>query len=90
MRTEAWRRCCLGGLLVLGLHGPVSATPPPEPPADAQAAHQVLQPEGLVARLLGDQPSPVRRYDPAIFTELLPVTAAEPPLRLPEDQRDAD
>lgn len=62
----------------------------PEPPAEAQGAHQVVQPEGLRARLLGDEDSPVRRLDSAIFTELRPVTASEPAVRLPEDQREAE
>ncbi|MDZ7669719.1 MAG: hypothetical protein U5Q16_09990 [Gammaproteobacteria bacterium] len=74
--------------------GPLSSTslwaaPAPEPSPEAQAAHQVTQPEGLRARLLGDEASPVRRLDAAIFTELLPVTASEPAVRLPEDQLDS-
>jgi hypothetical protein len=62
----------------------------PEPPVEAQAAHQVVQPEGLRARLLGDEDSPVRNLDSAIFTELRPVTASEPAVQLPPDQREAD
>lgn len=69
---------------------PMWAAPAPEPAPEAQAAHQVTQPEGLRARLLGDEASPVRRLDAAIFTELLPVTASEPAVRLPEDQQESD
>ena len=63
---------------------------PPLPPLPAQAAHQVAEDEGLWSRLLPDEPSPARRLDPAIFTDLLPVSASEPAVRLPEDQQEAD
>lgn len=66
------------------------ADPLPEPPLDAQAAHQVLLEAGLRQRLLGDDGLPVRRLDPAIFLDVSPVTATEPALRLPEDQREAE
>jgi hypothetical protein len=70
----------------------VLLTPPGqavEAPSDtAQAAHQVAGEEGLRARMLRDEPSPVRELDPAIFTPLSPVTASDPALRLPEDQQD--
>jgi hypothetical protein len=46
--------------------------------------------EGLRQRLLGDDGLAVRRLDPAIFLEVSPVTATEPAIRLPDDQRDAD
>lgn len=65
----------------------LAAEPAPEPPATAQAAYQVEHPEGLRARLLRDEASPVRSHDPAIFTELSPVTASDPAVRLPEDQQ---
>jgi hypothetical protein len=68
----------------------VQAEPPPEPPAPAQAAHQVVHPEGLRSRLGGDEVSSVRSLDPAIFTELSPVTASEPAVRLPEDQQEPE
>ncbi len=80
-----WRSLASGAALVVL---PVLAAEAPEPPAPAQASYQVLQPEGLAARLLGERASPVRELDPAIFTELSPVTASEPALRLPEDQQD--
>lgn len=67
---------------------PVLAAEAPESPLPAQATYQVLNPQGLAARLQMDQASPVRDQDPAIFTELSPVTASEPAVRLPEDQRD--
>jgi hypothetical protein len=63
--------------------------PPPEPPAGAQAAQQVVNPEGLRARLLRDE-APVRSLDPAIFTDLSPVSASDPALRLPPDQQEAE
>lgn len=87
-------RGVLPALLGALLMGPLGSTflwaaPAPEPSPEAQAAHQVTQPEGLRARLLGDEASPVRRLDAAIFTELLPVTASEPAVRLPDDQRES-
>lgn len=63
-----------------------SADPPPPPPATAEAAHLVVQPEGLRGRLLRDGLSPVRGLDPAVFTEISPVTASDPAVRLPADQ----
>ena len=63
-----------------------SADPPPPPPASAEAAHLVVQPEGLRGRLMRDEPSPVRGLDPAVFTEISPVTASDPAVRLPADQ----
>jgi hypothetical protein len=66
------------------------ADPLPPPPQDVQAAHQVVLEEGLRQRLLGDDGLAVRRLDPAIFLEVSPVTATEPAIRLPDDQRDAD
>ncbi len=88
--TTTERRRLLRLLMVVaGLAaGPAHADPPPAPAADAQAAQLIEQDQGLRARLMPDQPAPVRRLDPAIFTELLPVTAAEPALRLPADQVD--
>lgn len=83
-------RSLLAALLVAAPVSPsLWAAPAPEPSAEAQAAHQVTQPEGLRARLLGDEASPVRRLDAAIFTELLPVAVSEPAVRLPEDQRES-
>jgi hypothetical protein len=76
----------LASVASTGAHGAAA----PEPPAEAQGAHQVVQPEGLRARLLGDEDSPVRRLDAAIFTELRPVTASEPAVQLPEDQREVE
>ena len=83
MRTFA------AGVILLGLSGslPARAEPPPEAPMAAQAAHQVVYPEGLRSRLLRDEPSPVRSLDETIFTELSPVTASDPAVRLPDDQR---
>lgn len=75
-----------GWVAAAGAHGAAA----PEPPAEAQGAHQVVQPEGLRARLLGDEHSPVRSLNSAIFTELRPVTASEPAVQLPEDQREAE
>ena len=65
---------------------PARAEAPPEAPAAAQAAHQVVYPEGLRSRLLRDEPSPVRTRDETIFTGLSPVTASDPAVRLPDDQ----
>ncbi len=65
-----------------------SAPPPPPPPTAVEAAHQVVDGGDLWSRLLPDEPSPVRTLDPAIFTELSPVTASDPAVRLPDDQRD--
>lgn len=89
--TTDWRRLVRGlsGVAVL-IAWPALAAPPPAPADDAQAAHLVEQDQGLRARMMPDQPAPVRRLDAAIFTELLPVTAAEPALRLPADQVDLE
>lgn len=88
MSTEPRRSAARWLALLMGAHGAVAlAAEPPVPPASAQAAYQVTQPDGLHGRLLRDEPSPVRRLDPAVFTEILPVTASDPALRLPEDQR---
>ena len=76
------------GLLLGALALPAAAAEPP--PVDAEAAQQVAEPARLVERLLGDEPSPVRTLDPAIFIELTPVTASEPAVLLPEDQRDGE
>lgn len=87
MRIEpklARRFLCTAAALLAALPGHAA-----EAPADAaQAAHQVAGEEGLRARMLRDEPSPVRELDPAIFTALSPVTASDPALRLPEDQED--
>lgn len=86
--SVAARRTLLAILLTL-LAGPAPGSDtPPAPPGAAQAAQHVIQPASLRARLLRDEPSPVRGLDPAIFSELSPVTASDPALRLPEDQRD--
>lgn len=86
------RQAVLGMLVGWALLAPsglaAAAERPPEPPPAAQAAHQVVYPDGLRARLLRDEASSVRTLDPAIFTELSPVTAAEPAVRLPDDQRE--
>jgi hypothetical protein len=69
------------------------AEPPPLPPPAAQAAFQMApagQVEGLRARLLRQEPSPVRSLDPAIFVEISPLAATEPAIRLPDDQRDQE
>lgn len=86
--ASAWLLVLLPALLA----GPVAvaAEPSSQPPLPAQAAHQVAEAEGLWSRLLRDEQSPVRRLDPAIFTELSPVTASDPAVRLPADQREAD
>jgi hypothetical protein len=76
------------GLLTLA--PALQAAEAPEPPVEAQATYQVIQPQGLPSRLLIGQPSAVRSLDPAIFIELSPVTASEPAVRLLEDQRDDD
>lgn len=88
MRTDRLRTLALAVALGLApvIVAPAYGEPVPEPPPEAQAAHQVTRADGLAARLLADQPSPVRSLDPAIFTELSPVTASEPPVRLPDDQ----
>ncbi len=88
MRTEGvWPVFALA--LALACPGAVAAEPAPEPPPAAQAAQQVADPQGLRARLLPNEISPVRRLDPAIFTELSPVTTSDPAVRLPRDQREA-
>ncbi|MEQ8859803.1 MAG: hypothetical protein RIC56_14260 [Pseudomonadales bacterium] len=88
------RRAANGALPVLLLAlvplVPLRAAEAPLPPVEAQASFQVIHPDGLAARLLGDQPSPVRELDPAIFTDLSPVTASDPALQVPEDQQDDD
>ncbi len=76
------------GLLLVAVVSTGRAAEPP--PVDAEAAQQVAEPARLVERLLGDEPSPVRTLDPAIFIELTPVTASEPAVRLPEDQRETE
>ena len=90
MRAEPGGRSArLGVCLVAALVGAAAAAAadaPPPPPA-AQAAHQVTQPEGLRGRLLRDEPSPVRSRDATIFTGISPVTAADPAILLPADQR---
>lgn len=78
----------LAWLALLGCPALAQEAPLAVPPVAAEAAHQVAAPDGLRARLLPDQPSAVRALAPAIFTDLSPVTASEPALRLPEDQRD--
>ena len=79
-------------LVVLLMLAPLCALaePPPVASPESQAAHQAAWPEGLRARLSRDQPSAVRSLDPAIFTEISPVTASEPAVRLPPDQQDED
>jgi hypothetical protein len=79
-----WLTLLVGALLSAAAP---AAESPQAPPATAQAGHQVTQPDGLHGRLLRDEPSPVRRLDPAVFTEISPVTASDPAVRLPEDQR---
>lgn len=77
MRTSLFRSSIGAGLaLLLALPGPAVAIPPP--PDEMQAAHQVRGAAGERDWQL----------DPAVFTDLSPVTAAEPALRLPADQRD--
>jgi hypothetical protein len=78
MRTSVFRTLIAAswrGLLSLAA---ASAVAEPPPPAEMQAAHQVRGDSGERDWLL----------DPAVFIDLSPVTAAEPALRLPEDQRD--
>lgn len=90
MLTDLRRRVGRAGWLVLLMGvGATAAEPVPPPPPAAQAAHQVADPGGLRGRLLRDEPSPVRSLDPAVFTELSPVTTSDPAVRLPEDQREA-
>jgi hypothetical protein len=86
MTVDLARRALLAALLLVPLTAP--ADPVPEPPLDAQAAHQVPQEAGLRQRLLGDDGLTVRLLDPAIFLEVSPVTATEPAVRLPDDQQD--
>lgn len=88
MTTElrCWR-VAIAWLLALPA---AAAEAPPEPPDDAQAAHQVVPGGGLRARLLGADGLPIRDLDTAIFLDVAPVTAAEPAVRLPDDQRDDD
>ena len=50
----------------------------PPPPAEMEAAHQVLYGAGLRDW----------RLDTAVFIDLSPVTATEPAVQLPEDQRE--
>jgi hypothetical protein len=89
--TWSFRSAVLAAGLLMIAAAPVSrAAESPPPPVDAEAAQQVAEPARLVERLLGDEPSPVRALDPAIFIELLPVTASEPAVRLPEDQQDTE
>jgi hypothetical protein len=79
MRTDASPATFAGrfaALLFLALPGPAVAQPPP--PAEMQAAHQVQ-------RDAGEREG---RLDTAVFIDLSPVTAAEPAVRLPDDQRD--
>ncbi|MFU8814079.1 MAG: hypothetical protein ACNA7W_01960 [Pseudomonadales bacterium] len=80
----------LVALLALMLAPAGALAQPPLATPQSQAAHQVTWPEGLRARLLRDEPSAVRSLDPAIFTEISPVTASEPAVRLPPDQQDED
>lgn len=89
MNAERRIRTAAGVLAWVLAAAAVAAEPPP-PPAPAQAAHQVVAGGDLWSRLLPDEASPVRRLDPAIFTELSPVTASDPAVRLPDDQREAD
>lgn len=88
MSIEARVRGRLAAALMMVLCTTAGAAEPAPPPGAAQAAQHVIDPDGLRARLLRDEPSPVRGLDPAIFTELLPVSASEPAVRLPEDQRE--
>ncbi len=92
MTAERAVPAALALALLLGAGSAWAAEPdaPPAPPLPAQAAHQVAAGDDLWSRLLPDEPSPVRRQDAAIFTELLPVSASEPAVRLPEDQREAE
>lgn len=93
MRTERAQPTVFALALALALApacpGAMAAEPVPEPPPAAQAAQQVVDPQGLRARLLPDEISPVRSLAPAIFTELSPVTTSDPAVRLPRDQREA-
>ena len=66
----------LGLLVCLALAAPAVGQPPP--PAEMEAAHQVQRDTG----------ERDWKLDPAVFIELSPVTAAEPAVRLPDDQRD--
>ncbi len=50
----------------------------PPPPAEMEAAHQVLYGAGVRDWQL----------DTAVFIDLSPVTATEPAVQLPEDQRE--
>lgn len=88
MRAERGRGRNVRKLAVLAalFAAAASAEPPPVPPPAAEATYQVAQPEGLRGRLLRDVPSPVRSLDPAVFTEISPVTASDPAVRLPPDQ----
>lgn len=88
MNTERYR--WLLATLLLALPGAAAAAPAPEPPDDAQAAHQVVSGGSLRERLLGADGLPVRDLDTAIFLDVAPVSAAEPAVRLPDDQRDDD
>jgi hypothetical protein len=92
LRDRFDRPSLLAGLLLMVLLLPLRglAEPPPAPVPAAQAAHQVVWAEGLRGRLAVDEPSAVRNLDPAIFTEISPVTASEPALRLPRDQQDEE
>lgn len=89
MKSTRWTAALAAGLL-LALGGAAGRAAESPPPVDAEAAQQVVEPARLVERLLGDRPSPVRTLDPAIFIELTPVTASDPAIRLPEDQRDSE
>jgi hypothetical protein len=65
-------------VLLLALCGLPAWSNVPPPPAEMEAAHQVLYAAG----------SRDWRLDTAVFIDLSPVTATEPAIQLPEDQRD--
>lgn len=88
--TPVRRGAALAGGLLLAFAAAAGLAAEAPPPVDAEAAQQVAEPARLVERLLGDEPSPVRALDAAIFIELTPVTASEPAVRLPGDQRETE
>ena len=105
MTTEATtevRRPWLGpalAALTLLLPAVAAGQSAPQPPVEAQAAQRAAATatavfsragqDGLHARLLRGVAASVRRLDPAVFIEISPVSASEPALLLPEDQREA-
>ncbi len=72
----------LAGVVVLVCSAPLLADefPADAPELDAESGHRIEEPGGWRDW----------RLDPAVFTEISPVTATEIAIKLPEDQREED